>query len=155
MASRSARPNYDDWQLGVPERIFSEGEDKWRDNPDRMRLRELLHFECVDWTLFGTCLYGVDKQPDTTGPAPEVDDELSSRLSAHFARTRATTPDADGWIAWDPHAGITEAPERATYAKQRGGRVCQAREIGTWGEFRSGQFEVIAYRTTPLTAAKK
>ena len=105
----------DGWALGVPERIFSEGEDKWRHSQDRMRLRELLHFECVDWTLFGTCLYGVDKQPDitrrsesiefecvdwtfagthlygpdkqpdTTGPAPEVDDELSSRLSAHLA----------------------------------------------------------------------
>ena len=82
------------WALGVPVRIFSEGEDKWRDNPDRMRLRELLHFECVDWTLFATCLYGVDKQPDITGPAPEVDDELSSRLSAHFARTRVTAAPA-------------------------------------------------------------
>ena len=75
----------DGWALGVPERIFSEGEDKWHYSQDRMRLRELLHFECVDWTLFAACLYGVDKQPDITGPAPEVDDELSSRLSAHLA----------------------------------------------------------------------
>ena len=72
-----ARPNCDaidvslardGWALGVPERIFSEGEDKWRDNPDRMRLRESIEFECVDWTFAGTCLYGVDKQPDITAP---------------------------------------------------------------------------------------
>ena len=51
LALGDERPNYDDWQLGVPERIFSEGEDKWRYSQDRMRLRELLHFECADWTL--------------------------------------------------------------------------------------------------------
>ena len=50
LALGDERPNYDDWQLGVPERIFSEGEDKWRHSQDRMRLRELLHFECFDWT---------------------------------------------------------------------------------------------------------
>ena len=122
------------WALGAPERIFSDGDaSRYSQHGMRLReqLRESIEFECVDWTFAGTHLYGIDKQPDTTGP------------------------DAEGWIAWDPHAGITKAPKRATYAKQRGGDVRKAHEIGTWGEFRSDKFEVIAYRTTPLTAAKK
>ena len=80
LALGDERPNYDDWQLGVPERIFSDGEDKWRYSQDRMRLRELLHFEILDWTFAGTCIYGVDKQPDTTAPRYKVGDRVLTHI---------------------------------------------------------------------------
>lgn len=60
-----------------------------------------------------------------------------------------TTPskqEDDGWLEWNPKAGVTTMPRGAVEARFRNGEVIPANSVGTWGSFHKAGHEVIAYR---------